>query len=103
VLVDTPPVLPVTDALVVAGWVDATLLVVSAGKTTRKGLGRTVELMRQVDAPLLGTVLNGAGAHAFYQYGVGGYGYGYGYGYGHREGSGNGRSRVRPKSVARRG
>jgi polysaccharide biosynthesis transport protein len=101
VLVDTPPVLPVTDALVVAGWVDATLLVVSAGKTTRKGLGRTVELLRQVDAPLLGTVLNGAGSHAFHQYGYGGYGYGYGYG--QRSASGNGRSRTRQRSTARRG
>jgi receptor protein-tyrosine kinase len=83
--------------------VDATLLVVSAGKTTKKGLGRTVELLRQVDAPLLGTVLNGAGSHAFHQYGAGGYGYGYGYGYGHHEGSGNGRTRGRQKSAVRRG
>jgi capsular exopolysaccharide synthesis family protein len=104
VLIDTPPVLPVTDALVVAGWVDATLVVVSAGKTTKKGLGRAVELLRQVDAPLLGTVLNGAGNQAFHQYGVGGYGYGYGYGYGHGEDeSSNGRAHGRPKIAARRG
>jgi capsular exopolysaccharide synthesis family protein len=109
VLVDTPPVLPVTDALVVAGWVDATLLVVSAGTTTKKGLGRSVELLRQVDAPLLGTVLNGAGSAAFHQYGAGGYGYGYGYGYGHGHGNGNGeeprsgRARGRQKSAPRRG
>ena len=107
VLIDTPPVLPVTDALVVAGWVDATLLVVAAGKTTKRGLGRTVELLRQVDAPLLGAVLNGAGSAAFHQYGSGGYGYGYGYGRsnesGNGEGSATGRARGRQKTTGRRG
>lgn len=74
VLLDTPPVLPVTDALVVSKWVDATLLVTSAGQTTRRQVQRTMELLAQVDAPLVGTLLNQAPS------GSGGYGYGYGYG-----------------------
>jgi succinoglycan biosynthesis transport protein ExoP len=75
VVVDTPPVLPVTDALVVSRLADATLVVVDARTTRRNGLRRTFQLLGQVNAPVLGTVLNGASSD-------GGYGYGYGYGYG---------------------
>jgi Mrp family chromosome partitioning ATPase len=53
VLVDSPPVLPVTDALVVSRFVDATIVVVNA-KTARKAVGRTLQLLRQVNAPVLG-------------------------------------------------
>jgi polysaccharide biosynthesis transport protein len=59
VLLDSPPVLPVTDALVLSRWVDATLLVAVAGTTTRKEVSRATELLWQVDAPLVGAVLNG--------------------------------------------
>jgi receptor protein-tyrosine kinase len=68
VLVDAPPVLPVTDALVLSGRVDATLLVVVAGATTRKEAGRAVELLHQVDAPLVGAVLNGVDTEGSYGY-----------------------------------
>ncbi len=76
VLLDTPPVLPVTDALVVSKWVDATLLVTSAGQTARRQVQRAMELLAQVDAPLVGTVLNQAPTD------TSGYGYGYGRYYG---------------------
>lgn len=78
VLLDSPPVLPVADALVLSRWVDATLVVSGVGKSTRKDISRTVELLSQVEAPLVGTVLNGVRRE-------GGYGYGYyyrRYGYG---------------------
>lgn len=68
VLIDAPPVLPVTDALVLSGRVDATLLVAVAGATTRKEAARTVELLRQVDAPLVGAVLNGVDTEGSYGY-----------------------------------
>jgi len=77
VLIDSPPLLPVADASVIAGVVDATILVVDAKSTTKRGLGRSIELLQQIDAPLVGTVLNGVGAEAAYGYGYGGYGYGY--------------------------
>jgi capsular exopolysaccharide synthesis family protein len=72
VLVDSPPVLPVTDAAVLSRMVDATILVGTAGRTTRKEYQRAVELLRQVDAPLIGSVLNGVDEEGLY-----GYGYGY--------------------------
>lgn len=59
VLIDSPPVLPVTDALVLSRRVDATLLVSVAGTTSRKEVARATELLWQVDAPLVGAVLNG--------------------------------------------
>jgi receptor protein-tyrosine kinase len=74
VLVDSPPVLPVTDSIVLSRMVDATILVGTAGRTTRKEYQRAVELLRQVDAPLIGSVLNGVEQEDLY-----GFGYGYGY------------------------
>jgi non-specific protein-tyrosine kinase len=74
VLVDSPPVLPVTDSAVLSAHVDATLLVIRAGVTTRRQLTRAVEVLEQVAAPLVGTVLNGVTADE-------GYGYTYNYGY----------------------
>jgi len=74
VILDCPPLLPVSDSLVVSSRADATLLVSVAGRTTRKDLARAIELLRQVDAPVAGAVLNGVSES-------GAYGYGYGYGY----------------------
>lgn len=62
VVIDCPPVLPVTDSLVLARMADTTLLVTSANRTSKRSLTRAVELLRQVDAPLSGTVLNSASA-----------------------------------------
>lgn len=73
VIIDAPPLIPVTDALVLSSRVDGVLLVVAAGQTRRRHLGRAVELLQQAEAPILGAVLNAAaGQHR-------GYGGGYGY------------------------
>jgi succinoglycan biosynthesis transport protein ExoP len=68
VLVDCPPVLPVTDAAVLATKVDGTLVVASAGSTTYRDLTRTIQILSQVEAPLLGVVLNGGKAETHYDY-----------------------------------
>lgn len=73
VLVDSSPVLPVTDGLVVSRLVDATILVASAKRSTIPDTRRAVELLRQVDAPLLGSVLNRVDAEDLYGYGTYGY------------------------------
>jgi non-specific protein-tyrosine kinase len=67
-LIDCPPILPVTDGLVISKRVQATLVVASARRTTRKEIGRTIELLRQVDAPLIGAVLNGVTPESAYGY-----------------------------------
>ena len=67
-LVDTPPVLPVTDALVVSRFVDATLVVVDSRSTARKSVRRTLQLLGQVNAPVLGVIFNGAPVGGAYGY-----------------------------------
>ncbi len=91
VLVDCPPVLPVTDAAALSARVDGTLLVASVGSTTTKQLGRAVEVLRQVGAPLVGAVLNNAPAETGYGYAYGGYT------------ADTGETRSRTQAVARRG
>jgi capsular exopolysaccharide synthesis family protein len=58
VLIDSPPVLPVTDAAILAGHADVTLLLAAAGQTRRDDLRRAAEKLGQVDATILGIVLN---------------------------------------------
>lgn len=58
VLIDTPPLLPVTDAAVIARSIDLAFLVTMAGKGTRKHLRQALEILEQVDAPVGGLVLN---------------------------------------------
>jgi len=58
VVVDAPPVLPVTDAQILAASADAVLLVVAYRETSKRGLTRSMELLAQVEAPLVGVVLN---------------------------------------------
>ena len=71
VLVDSPPVLPVTDAVILAQAVDITLLVVAAGQTRGKDLRRAIEALSLVQATIVGVVLNEVTTST-------GYGYGYG-------------------------
>jgi capsular exopolysaccharide synthesis family protein len=72
VLADSPPVLPVADALVLAAKADAVALVATAGKTSRRDFRRAIELLDGVEAPLIGTILNSVED-------TGAYGYGYNY------------------------
>ena len=69
VVLDSPPLLPVSDALVVSTMADASLLVTSAGLTKVNELQRALELLEQVHAPLVGIVLNRAGSVHAYSYG----------------------------------
>ncbi len=78
VVVDTPPVLAVTDALLISARCDATVLVSSMGETHWQALQRSKEALDEAGAHVAGVVLNRFDAKAAY----GSYGYGYGYGYG---------------------
>ena len=74
VVLDCPPILPVTDAAVLAPTADLVLVVVRAGVTRTDDVKRAHESLRQVHAPPAGGVLNGVTKD------LGGYGYDYGYG-----------------------
>lgn len=58
VLIDSPPVLAVTDAQILANIVDGVLFVVSYGKTEKKDIVKAKELLGNVGAKILGVVLN---------------------------------------------
>lgn len=60
VIVDTPPLLLATDAVALAPALGGILLVATARVTHKKELRKALELLRQVDAPLLGLVLQSA-------------------------------------------
>lgn len=66
VFIDCPPVIPVTDSLVLSRCVDATILLATVKRTSRRTVRRSAEMLRQVGSPLLGTVLNGVAAEDTY-------------------------------------
>jgi capsular exopolysaccharide synthesis family protein len=60
VIFDSPPVLAVTDAIVLSQRVGGVVLVVEAGRTRREAVAQAMSRLRQVGAHLLGGVLNRA-------------------------------------------
>jgi capsular exopolysaccharide synthesis family protein len=58
VVVDSPPVIAVTDAAVLATRVDGTILVVSSAYTNKRDLQRAVSLIRGVRSGVMGAILN---------------------------------------------
>ncbi|MDH3733910.1 MAG: polysaccharide biosynthesis tyrosine autokinase [Gemmatimonadota bacterium] len=60
VIFDSPPVLAVTDAMILAGRIDGVVVVVRAGQTHRKAALDTLRQLRRVGAELLGVVMNDA-------------------------------------------
>ena len=72
VIVDSPPVLSVTDAAVLSALAGTTLIVVRANKSRKEELKQVVERLEDVNAKLAGVVLNslkaGSEGHDFYYY-----------------------------------
>jgi capsular exopolysaccharide synthesis family protein len=70
VFVDTPPVLPVSDPLVVAPLVDGVIVVIRLGRTTRDRMQRASKALERVNATTLGVVPNmsGKGRDRDYRY-----------------------------------
>jgi capsular exopolysaccharide synthesis family protein len=58
ILIDTPPLLPVTDAAVVATNADGAVLVTRSGKTAQPRVRTALASLRAVDSRVLGCVLN---------------------------------------------
>jgi capsular exopolysaccharide synthesis family protein len=98
VIVDSPPILAVTDSSVVAPRVDAVLIIMRLTNHAREGGTRAVEVLNGLGARILGVVVNGIGrSHGYgyrnyaYRYGGNRYGYQYrGYSLGYRGGNGDG-------------
>jgi capsular exopolysaccharide synthesis family protein len=75
VIVDSPPILPVSDPLLLAPEMDGVLLVVQAGKTPRQVVRRARDLLSTVEANILGVVVNNAAEALPYYYDYKYYGY----------------------------
>lgn len=81
VLIDAPPLLPVTDAALLAAQADGAILVARHGQTTHDQVTTAVARVQAVNAQIVGVVMSmtpksrARGGFGF------GYGYGYGYGY----------------------
>jgi capsular exopolysaccharide synthesis family protein len=76
VLIDAPPLLPVTDGALLSAQADGALLVVRHGKTTTDQVSLAVDRLEAVGAAPVGVIFNMTPVK-----GGDGYGYGYGYGY----------------------
>mgnify|MGYP001568024968 CR=1 FL=1 len=68
VLIDAPPVLPVTDAVVLASRVDGVMLVATCKVTGRRHLNQAMNSFRSADSPLIGVIVNGAPSTTSYSY-----------------------------------
>jgi capsular exopolysaccharide synthesis family protein len=79
VIIDSPPLLSVTDSTILSVQTDGVLLVSRSGFSTRDSLRRAKKLLEHVNARLLGVVLNDLnlavdGYYYYYYYGYYGYG-----------------------------
>jgi capsular exopolysaccharide synthesis family protein len=81
IILDSPPIQPVTDAVVLSKRVDGVVLVVRASKTLRDELRRSARMIRDVGGTIVGVIVNELDARDSHYYGYGGYGYGSYYGY----------------------
>ncbi len=104
VVIDTPPLLAVTDPCPIAVRVDAVVLTIRTRKNVKISAARATEMLRNLDVNIVGVVANGvspqSGYGSPYRYGAFQTGYadiGYGYGYG----DGNSEIRAHNKSRQR--
>ena len=58
IVIDTPPSLSVTDAVVLSPRADAVMLVIRSGQTTKQALRRSRDILTQVNARVVGVLLN---------------------------------------------
>jgi succinoglycan biosynthesis transport protein ExoP len=80
VILDLPPLLPVTDAALVSKITKGALLVVAAGRTHKAEFAGAVSTLENVDANIAGVIMTmlptkGPDAYGYGRYGYGGYGY----------------------------
>jgi capsular exopolysaccharide synthesis family protein len=73
VIVDSAPILPVSDSLALAGAVDGVLVVAQAGGVVAGDIVETIERLDRISAPILGLVLNRANRSSAGGYAYGGY------------------------------
>lgn len=71
IVIDSPPVIHVTDALIISPYADGVVLVVKGGQTPREAVMRAKQALYDVNAKIFGVVLNGVDLHSesyYYNY-----------------------------------
>jgi len=82
IVIDTPPALSVTDAVLLSVQADSVILVIRSGQTTKQALRRARQLLSYVNSKIMGVVVNAMDLNAsdyYYYYGYYGKKYGYYY------------------------
>lgn len=81
IIIDTPPVLAFSDAMVWAKMADGVILTSYIGHTSKEEMKEAIQRLNEIKANIIGTVVNNVKtAHSYRRYG-----YGYGYGYSEKE------------------
>ncbi|UTW62733.1 polysaccharide biosynthesis tyrosine autokinase [bacterium SCSIO 12741] len=89
VILDTPPIGPISDALVLSSYADASLFVINVNNATRRNIRSINEFWENKSIGKVALILNGIRKkRMLYSYTGYGYGYGYGLGYGYGYGYG---------------
>jgi succinoglycan biosynthesis transport protein ExoP len=81
IVIDSPPIMAATDAVILSVQTDGVLLVVRSGETPKEAFTRTRDLLNSVKCRILGVVLNAVDSSApdyYYSYRYYPYSYGYG-------------------------
>ncbi len=81
IVIDSPPILAATDAVILSVQTDGVVLVVRSGETPKEAFARTRDLLNSVKSRILGVVLNAVDSGApdyYYSYRYYPYSYGYG-------------------------
>jgi Mrp family chromosome partitioning ATPase len=81
IVIDSPPIMAATDAVILSVQADGVLLVVRSGETPKEAFTRTRDLLNSVKCRILGVVLNAVDSGApdyYYSYRYYPYSYGYG-------------------------
>ena len=82
VIVDSSPILAITDPSIIGAQVDGVILVANPTRLRRQDAMRCVDVLHSLGAAILGVVINGLpeskSGYGYYGYGYYGYGYGYG-------------------------
>jgi len=84
IVIDSPPTLPVADAMTIAPYATGVILAVSLPTADRRAVKATLDLLERINVRILGTVITNVEPNRSLG-GARGYGYGYGYGYGPAE------------------
>jgi polysaccharide biosynthesis transport protein len=73
IIIDTPPLVGLSDALVLSPFADAVLLVARSGRTTQQSLRRARDILARVNAHTTGVIINDLDLDSVDYYGYYGY------------------------------